>query len=87
MKLFEEEFLFQAIKSPTRSRSNNPPLLDLAFTKHPDNVSSVQMLPPLGKGDHALILLELQIQLLEDKQLPSLSWFHQKLGTLSFGAR
>ncbi len=36
------------------------------------------MLAPLGKSDHAVILLELQIPLLEDKQLPSFSWFYQK---------
>ncbi len=53
-------------------------ILDLAFTKYPDDVSSVQMLAPLGKKDHVVILLELQIQLLEDKQLPSFSWFYQK---------
>ncbi len=52
MKLFEvaeEEFLFEASKSPTRFREgNNPSLLDLAFTKYRDDVSSVQMLAPLG---------------------------------------
>ncbi len=75
----EEEFLFQIITSPTRFRKgNNPSLLDLAFTKYPDDVSSVQMLAPLGKSDHAVILLELQIQLLEDKQLPSFSWIYLK---------
>ncbi len=36
------------------------------------------MLAPLGKSDHAVILLELQIQLLEDEQLPSFGWFYQK---------
>ncbi len=36
------------------------------------------MLAPLGKSDHAVSLLELQIQLLEDKHLPSFSWFYQK---------
>ncbi len=46
----------QAIKSPTRFREgNNPSLLDLVFTKYPDDVSSVQMLAPLGKSDHAVI--------------------------------
>ncbi len=82
MKLFEiaeEEFLFQAIKSPTRFKEgSNPSILDLAFTKYPDNVSSVRMLAPLGKRDHVKILPELHIQLLEDKQLPSFSWFYQK---------
>ncbi len=64
----EEEFLFQAIKSPTRLREgNNPSILDLTFTKYPDDVSSVQMLAPLCKSDHVVIRLELQIQLLEDK--------------------
>ncbi len=68
----EEEFLFQAIKSPTRPREgNNPLILDLAFTKYPDDVSPVQMQGPIGKSDHVVILLELQIQLLVDKQLPS----------------
>ncbi len=77
MKLFEiaeEEFLFQAIKLPTRfGESNNPSIIDIAFTKCPNDVSSVQLLAPLGKSDHVFILLELQIQLLEDKQLPSFS--------------
>ncbi len=36
------------------------------------------MLAPLGKSGHAVILLELQIQLPEDRQLPSFSWFYQK---------
>ncbi len=51
LKLFEvaeEEFLFQAIKSPTRFREGkNASLLDLAFTKYPHDVSSVQMLSEL----------------------------------------
>ncbi len=43
VEVAEEEFLFQAIKSPTRFREgNNPSLLDLAFTKYPDDVSSVR---------------------------------------------
>ncbi len=82
IKLFEiaeEEFLFQAINSPTRFREgNNPSILDLAFTKYPEDVSSVQMLARLGKSGQVVILLELQIQLLEDKQLPSFSWFYLK---------
>ncbi len=69
----------QAIKSPTRFKEGNKPsLLDLAFTKYPHDVSSVQMLALLGKRDHAVILLELRIQLLEDQRLPSFSWFYQK---------
>ncbi len=53
-------------------------ILDLAFTKYPDDVSSVQMLSPLGKSDHTVILLELQIQLLEGNQLPSFECCLQK---------
>ncbi len=44
MKLFEiveQEFLFQTIKSLTRFREGeNPSLLDLAFTKYPNDVTS-----------------------------------------------
>ncbi len=36
------------------------------------------MLAQLGKSDHVVVLLELQVQLLEDKPLPSFSWFYQK---------
>ncbi len=36
------------------------------------------MLAPLSNSGHVLILRELQIQFLEDKQLPSFSWFYQK---------
>ncbi len=82
MKLFEiaeDEFLFQAVKSTTRFREgNNPLILYLVCTKYPDDVSSVQMLAPFGKSNHVVVLLELQIQLLKDKKLPSLSWFYQK---------
>ncbi len=71
MKLFEidgKEFLFQAIKSPSRLREvNNPSILGLALMEHPDSFSSVQMLAPLGKSDHVVVLLELQIQLQEEK--------------------
>ncbi len=79
MKLFEFEAI-QAIKKATRFREGNKPsILDLVFTKYPDDVSSVQMLAPLGKSDHVAVLLGLQIQLQEDKQLPSFSWFYQKI--------
>ncbi len=36
------------------------------------------MLAAICKSDHDVILLELQIQLLEDKQLPSFSWVYRK---------
>ncbi len=72
-EIAEEKFLFQVIKSPTRFRGgNNPSILDLTFTKYPDDVLSAQMLAPRGKSDHVVILLELQIKLLYDKQLPSI---------------
>ncbi len=82
MKLFEtakEAFLFQANASPTRFREgNNPPVLDLAFTKYPDEVPPEEILAPLGISDFVEVLLELQFQLQEDKQLSSFSWSYQK---------
>ncbi len=66
MKLFqiaEEEFLFQAVKPPTRFREGyNPLVLELVFTKYPDDVSSVQMLAPLGKSYRVIVLLGVEIQ-------------------------
>ncbi len=63
MKLFElleKEFVFEAIKSPTKLREgNNPSVLDQAFTNYPVNVSLVQMLASLGKNDYVIFLLEL----------------------------
>ncbi len=59
-EIAEEEFLFQAFTPPTRfGEGNNPSIVDLAFTKYPDDVSSVQMMAPLGKSDHVVILLVL----------------------------
>ncbi len=75
----EEEFLFQAIKSPTRLREgNNPSILDVACTKYPGDGLSMQMLAPLGNSDQHVVLLELHTQLQEDKHLPLCSWFYQK---------
>ncbi len=61
MRLFEiaeVEFLFQTIKPPTRLREgNNPPILDQAFMKYPDDVSLMQMLATLGKRDRPCIAI------------------------------
>ncbi len=40
------------------------------------------MLAPLSKSDHVVILLQLQIQLLEDKQLPSFRSEHILAATM-----
>ncbi len=52
------------------------------FTKYPDGVSSVEVLAPLGKSDHVVVLLELQIQIQEDKQLTSVNCSYQKTKSL-----
>ncbi len=66
-------------KRTTRFREgNNPLLLDLVFTKYPDDVLSVQMLASLGKSYRVVVLLVVEIQLKEGKQLLSFSWFYQK---------
>ncbi len=49
--------------SPVRFREgNNPSTFGLAFTKYPDDVSSAEMLAPLGKSDLVVVLLERHIQ-------------------------
>ncbi len=57
---------------------NKPSLLNLAVTKYPDGVTSMQMLAPFGKSDHEVVMLDLRIQLQEDKQLPPFNWYYKK---------
>ena len=51
-----ENSLEQLINEPTRYRTGqNPSLLDLLITKHPDSVTGVTMNDPFGKSDHVSI--------------------------------
>ena len=52
-------YFYQHITKPTRARGkDNPTLIDLIFTDEEAQVSNVQYHPPLGKGDHNVIVFD-----------------------------
>ena len=52
-------YLYQHIQEPTRQRGTDcPSVLDLIFTNEEDMVSDIQILSPLGKSDHSVILFD-----------------------------
>ncbi len=54
--------LHQHVLSPTRFRTGqNPSLLDLVFTKFPDSITAIEVEPPLGRSDHAVITCDVWI--------------------------
>jgi len=56
----KDNFLFQHIRTPTRSRSySRPNILDLVFTRDEDSVESLIMEAPLGHSDHGVISFKL----------------------------
>ena len=60
LETLQEHYLYQHIQNPTRLRANSTPsVLDLVITKSPDDVASVEFLPPLGKSDHLVLVISL----------------------------
>jgi len=52
-----DNFLFQHVHTPTRARgSQTPHILDLVITKD-EILENIEILAPLGKSDHAVLLI------------------------------
>ena len=49
-------FLYQHVTKPTRFRGNSSSTLDLIFTKEEEDVKNIQVLQPLGKSDHGIVV-------------------------------
>ena len=49
-------FLYQHVTKPTRFRGNSSSTLDLIFTKEEEDVKNIQVLQPLGKSDHGVVV-------------------------------
>ncbi len=57
-----EEFLHQTAMSPTRSRTGHFLFtLDLVFSKYSSSILSINYLVPLGKSDHATLLMKFAV--------------------------
>ena len=53
---FQDNFLHQHVKMPTRFRGNSSSTLDLILTKEEEDVKNIQVLEPLGKSDHGIVV-------------------------------
>ena len=49
-------FLYQHVTEPTRFKGNSSSTLDLIFTKEEEDVKNIQVLQPLGKSDHGVVV-------------------------------
>ena len=64
----QDKALYQHVYSSTRFRENQrPSLLDLIFTSNEGDVSSVDILAPLGKSDHTVICFTLHLHKMKSK--------------------
>ena len=51
--------LYQHVLMPTRFRAEQKSTLDLVFTKQEENVKNIEVIQPLGKSDHGIIVADL----------------------------
>ena len=49
-------FLYQHVTKPTRFRGNSSSTLDLIFTREEEDVKNIQVLQPIGKSDHGVVV-------------------------------
>ena len=55
-------FLYQHVKKPTRFRNEESSILDLIFTKEEEDVRNIEVLQPLGKSDHGVVVADFVCQ-------------------------
>ena len=52
-------FLYQHVFAPTRFRGDQESTLDLTFTKEEEDVKNIEVIQPLGKSDHGIVICDL----------------------------
>lgn len=52
-------FLHQHVFAPTRFRGEQESTLDLIFTKEEEDVKNIEVIQPLGKSDHGIVICDL----------------------------
>ena len=55
-KKMQDCFLYQHVTKPTRFRGNSSSTLDLIFTREEEDVKNIEVLQPLGKSDHGIVV-------------------------------
>ena len=74
---FQENFLHQHVKMPTRFRGNSSSTLDLILTKEEEDVKNIQVLEPLGKSDHGIVVGNFICEW-RNKTMPKISRIYNK---------
>ena len=54
----KDSYLYQHVFVPTRFRANQESTLDLVFTKEEEDVKNIEVLQPLGKSDHGIVVCD-----------------------------
>ncbi len=64
LKAIQDTFWFQHTLQPTRYRENQTPsLIDLVLTSEEDMITNIQYLPPLGKSDHIIMIMDTNLDI------------------------
>ena len=53
-----DSYLNQHVFTPTRFRADQESTLDLVFTKEEEDVKNIEVLQPLGKSDHGIVVFD-----------------------------
>ena len=78
LELINDEMLNQHQEDPTRHRgSNEPSTLDLIITKYQDTIMSIDQEPPLGNGDHDVLFIKTNFEVVKGTQKQSKPNLHK----------
>ena len=70
--------LHQHVSKPTRPREEQESLLDLIFTKKEDDVKNIEILGPLGKSDHGVIVCDVVCEWKENVVFTPKRMYHKE---------
>ena len=59
LETVSDNFLWQHVKKYTRFRGGERSVLDLTFTKEEEDVKNIEVILPLGRSDHGIVIGEL----------------------------
>ena len=54
----KDSYLYQHVFAPTRFRAEQESTLDLIFTKEEEDIKNIEVLQPLGKSDHGIVVCD-----------------------------
>ena len=70
-------FLYQHVYAPTRFRNDQESTLDLIFTKEEEDVKNIEVLQPLGKSDHGIVVCDLVCEWRAKKEFRPRRLYHK----------